>query len=544
MATTSRFAWIAPALVLLAVSIPATAQEVPQPEGPPEAAGKALTPKAPPKAPFEKAEAVRPGPIDELVGALLKKKGIAHAHACSDVVFVRRVFFDVTGTLPTPRDVVAFLQNDAPDKRAALIDDLMERDAFADYWSLKWCDLLRVKAEFPINLWPNGVQAYYRWIHDSVRTNKPYDRFVRELLTSSGSNFRVPPVNFYRAVQGSKPSAIAGAVALTFMGVRLESWPEARRAEFETFFSRIAFKGTAEWKEQIICLDPAPCDPLKVVFPDGSKATVEPGTDPRAVFADWLITPKNEWFARNIANRVWSWLLGRGVIHEPDDVRPGNPPTHPNLLAYLQWELVRTGYDLRHLFRIILNSRTYQQSPIPQSDHAEATALFAHYPVRRLDAEVLADAFARITGFREAYYSMIPEPFTFIPQDQRVIRLSDGSITSPFLEMFGRPSRDTGQESERNNNPSDKQRLFLINSTAVQKGLERSPWLRKLMRSARRDPERFIRILFLTILSRGPTEAEMRTVKASFQGKKANLQAAAIDLAWALINSKEFLYRH
>jgi hypothetical protein len=541
--------------MLLLTFIPSSrAQDDPEPQAPPEAAPKAEGPedpapkampaKAPPVVPFERATAVMPGPIDVLVQFPLEEKSIPAAHSCSDVVYCRRAFLDVIGTLPTAVEVASFLKSEVPDKRTALIDRLLARPEFADYWSLKWCDLLRVKAEFPINLWPNGVQAYHRWIHDSIRTNKTYDVFVRELLTSSGSNFRVPPVNFYRAIQGKKPSTMAAAAALTFMGVRLENWPEKRRAEFERFFSRVAFKGTAEWKEEIVFLDPAPTDALDCVFPDGSKTTIQPGTDPRAVFADWLISPKNDWFARNIVNRVWSWLMGRGIIHEVDDIRPDNPPSNPDLLAYLQWELVRSGYDLRHLYRIILVSRTYQQSPIPQSDHPEAGALFAFYPVRRLDAEVLADAFQRIFGVKEQYYSMIPEPFTFIPQEQRSITLADGSITSTILEMFGRPSRDTGLESERNNEPSRDQRLFLINSSGLQRGLSRSPWLQRLIRTNRSNHRRLIGSLYLAILSRGPTAEELSAVEGNFTKKKANRQQAAIDLAWALVNSKEFLYRH
>ncbi len=510
----------------------------------PSVQAQGQTERKPVVIPFERADPVRSAPIDDLVGRLQQAEGIVPARSCSDVVFVRRVFLDIIGTVPAQRDVTAFLRDKRPNKRAALIDALMERDEFADYWSLKWCDLLRVKAEFPINLWPNGVQAYYRWIHSSIRTNKPYDQFARELLTSSGSNFRVPAVNFYRAIQGKKPANIAAAAALTFMGVRLENWPKARREDLERFFSRVAFKGTAEWKEEIVHLNPAPSEPLECVFPDGTKTTIQPGTNPRVVFADWLITPENKWFARNIVNRAWSWFMGRGIIHEPDDIRPDNPASVPNLLVYLEWELEECGYDLRHLFRIILNSATYQQSSIPQSTHPKAGDLFAFYRVRRLDAEVLADALRGICGFREVYLSMIPEPFTFIPPEQRSITLADGSITSPFLELFGRPPRDTGLESERNNNPTESQRLYLINSSALQRGLSRSLWLRRLVKQNRRNPRRLIRALYLKILSRPPTRTEIAAVEKPFKGKSSKLQKAAIDLAWALVNSKEFLYRH
>ncbi len=482
--------------------------------------------------------------IDALVISALRKKGIQPANLCSDEIFIRRVYLDVNGSLPEPQEVRNFLQNRSPHKRAALINKLLKREEFADYWSLKWCDLLRVKAEFPINLWPNAVQAYHRWIHDCLRDNMPYDQFARELLTSSGSNFRVPQVNFYRAVQGREPSAIAGAVALTFMGVRLDKWPEDRRNGIEAFFSRVAYKGTAEWKEEIVYLDPAAVEPLKAVFPDGVAVEIKPGQEPRVVFADWLISGGNPWFARNIVNRIWAWLMGRGIIHEPDDIRPDNPAVHPRLLAYLEKELVDSDYDLRYIYSLILNSRTYQQSSIPRSSHPEAEAMFACYPVRRLEAEVLVDALCWLSGTQESYSSPIPEPFTFIPEENRSIELADGSISSQFLEMFGRPSRDTGMESERNNQPSDAQRLHLLNSSHVQNKIERSRRLNGLIKASKGKRGTLIGMIYLNILSRYPMQAELATAEKYFQTRGVGIRQATNDLAWALINSKEFLYRH
>lgn len=487
---------------------------------------------------------VSSNPIDELVLKGLQARGIEPANLCSDEVFIRRVHLDVIGTLPSPKEVNGFLKDRNLDKRAALIESLMEREEFADYWSLKWCDLLRVKSEFPINLWPNAVQAYHRWIRDSIAANRPYDRFARELLTSSGSNFRVPPVNFYRAVQGQEPSALAAAVGLTFMGVRVEQWPQTRREGMEAFFSRVAYKKTAEWKEEIVCLDPASATPVVGLFPDGGTARIPPTEDPRKIFADWLIAPENPWFARNIVNRVWSWLLGRGIIHEPDDIRTDNPAVHPELLDYLEDELVKAKFDLRHIYRLVLNSRIYQQSPIPRSDHPDSEALFAQYPVRRLDAEVLIDALDSIFGGNESYSSPIPEPFTFIPEEHRTIELADGSITSQFLEMYGRPARDTGLESERNNQPTDAQRLHLLNSTHVQRKIERSRWLQRLLRSSKGNRRVAVRSLYLTLLSRHPTPGELAASINYHRNGDLNPKQALSDLAWALINTKEFLYRH
>lgn len=505
--------------------------------------GQAVEPQV--TRPFESASGlVSRNPIDDQVLAALQERRIEPANPCSDEVFIRRAYLDVIGTLPKPLELRQFFQDRSPDKRAALIDALLERKEFADYWALKWCDLLRVKAEFPINLWPNAVQAYHHWIREAIRENRPYDQFVRALLTSSGSNFRVPPVNFYRAVQGREPSAIAEAVALTFMGERIEKWPEARRAGMAAFFSRLAYKQTAQWKEEIVCLNPAPADPLEAVFPDGATVQIPPDKDPREVFTDWLLAPENPWFARNIVNRVWAWLLGRGIIHEPDDIRPDNPPVNPELLACLEKELVSAKYDLRHMYRLILNSGTYQQSSIPRSEHPDAEALFAYYPVRRLDAEVLSDALCWIGGTGEGYSSAIPEPFTFIPPYQRSIALADGSITSSFLEMFGRPARDTGLESERTNQPTDGQRLYLLNSSDVQRKVQDSQHLRGLVNMAKKNRLNLIRLIYLGILSRNPTEAEQTAAEEYFQSSGLGPKQAVDDLAWALINTKEFLYRH
>jgi len=483
--------------------------------------------------------------LDHLVMAAQHKRGVDQANPCSDQVFVRRVFLDVIGTLPEPVEVRAFLVDKRPDRRARLIDSLLARDEFADFWSLKWCDLLRVKSEFPINLWPNAAQAYQRWIRDAIRENRPYDRFARELLTSSGSNFRDPAVNFYRAVQGRGSAALAAAAALTFMGSRIETWSAARRAGTAVFFSRVAYKKTTEWKEEIVFDDPSPRGALVGVLPDGVEVQIAADEDPRCVFADWLITPKNPWFARAVVNRVWSWLMGRGIVHEPDDLRPDNPPSMPEALAYLERELVESHWDLRRVYRRILESRTYQQSPVAKgADAAAAEKLFACYPVRRLPAEVLIDALDWIGGTGEQYVSTTPEPYTFIPQERRTIALADGSITSPFLEMFGRPARDTGLESERNDAPSEEQRLWLLNSSDVQQRILRSPRLRAAADLARGDVVEVIRQTYLTVLSRYPVESEVALAQAYFKTPGRATRDAAADLAWALVNSKEFLYRH
>jgi hypothetical protein len=303
------------------------------------------------------------------------------------------------------------------------------------------------------------------------------------------------------------------------------------------------------------------------MLPDGTRIELPADRDPREVFADWLITPENPWMARSIVNRVWAWLLGRGIIHEPDDIREDNPPSNPELLAYLERELVASGYDLKQLYRLIVNSSTYQFSSVPRTSDPEALANFAIYPLRRLDAEVLIDAVNQVTGTSDLYTSAIPEPFTYIPQGKPAVSIADGSITSPFLALFGRSARATGMENERDNKPVPAQSLHMLNSSHIQNKLEQGPNLRAIIASGG-GPERILEQLYLTILSRQPTADEVAAALEYGSAGEANRPARSArsaksgrpgrgnrfvptrarenwtDITWALINSDEFLYRH
>ncbi|WP_165227016.1 DUF1553 domain-containing protein [Aquisphaera insulae] len=506
------------------------------------------------------------GPIDRAVFAKLAELGVEPV-LCSDAVFLRRAYLDVIGTLPTAAEARHFFnESDSSKRRGALVDRLLERDEFATYQAMRWGDVLRIKAEFPVNLWPNAAQAYHRWVRDSIAANKPYDQFARELLTSSGSNFRVGPVNFYRAVQNRTPEGIATATALTLMGTRAGNWPPERLKGMAAFFSQISYKPTREWKEQCVVWDPfrtvtqrdenatqmpkgfdddpAPVapKPLLAVFPDGTSITIQPDRDPREVFADWLIRPENPWFTRTIANRIWSWLLGRGVVHEPDDFRDDNPPCNPELLACLERAMIEAKYDLKQYYRTVLNSQTYQLTSIVRSEDPAAAANFASYPVRRLDAEVLIDAINKITGTTELYTSPIPEPFTYIPGDMPAIAIADGSISSPFLTLFGRSARATGMENERNNRTMPAQWLETLNSSHIQRKLEDGPRIKAIFAGDRRAAD-ILNDLYLTILSRPPLASEKKIITAYFRTAEAR-STLAVDLPWTLINSYEFLYRH
>jgi hypothetical protein len=563
-----------------------------------------------------------PGPvtaerrIDQLVFPQLERAGVTPV-LCSDAVFVRRVYLDLLGTLPTAEEARDFIRNpDEKNKRRILIDRLLERKEFADYWSMKWGDVLRIKAEFPVNLWPNAAQAYHHWIWESIFNNKPYDRFAREMLTANGSNFRVGPVNFYRAIQNRAPEDTARAVALTFMGARAENWPSNRLANMAVFFSQIGYKPTGEWKEELVFWNPlglsnlmygvagrasiAPIpetlnansnslggavEPGNAFFPDGSLIQLKGDRDPRVVFADWLIREDNPYFNRAIANRIWAWLMGRGIVQEPDDLREDNPPSNPALMAYLERSIAANHYDLKRFYRLILNSKTYQLSSlIWMRGDSNAVAQLPGYRVRRLEAEVIIDSVNKVAGAADLYTSPIPEPFTYIPKGNTAVSIADGSITSASLALFGRSARATGLENERDNKPTPAQWLYLLNSSDMKRKLEQGTNLDALL-SAKREPSEIRDDLYLAILSRFPTEQEAKNVedyvqfssvqKTAASPKKENQTKAPakkaqsdgnekqkkpadatkngmpqktrnawIDIAWALINSEEFIYRH
>lgn len=498
---------------------------------------------------FEKGSAATASDrIDEVVFGQLETLALKPANLTSDAAFLRRVYLVTIGTLPTEDEVIDFLASEDEGRRAILIERLLDRPEFADYWSMKWGDLLRVKAEFPIKLWPNAVQAYHKWIHESISENKPYDQFVRELLVGSGSNFRQGQVNFYRAMQDRSPEGIASTVALTLMGERADKWPDKKRAAMAGFFSHVAYKSTSEWKEEIVYFDPTLDKEglyRDAVCPDGTPVNLDPALhDPRAVFADWLLKPENPVLARNITNRVWGWLMGRGIVHEADDFGYHNPPANPELLALLQEEFVASNYDMKQLYRMILNTRTFQLSSIAVQNSDEAVSHFAHYPLRRIEAEVLIDALNQITGTREEYSSPIPEPFTFIPDDVRSIALADGSITSSFLELYGRPPRDTGFESERARNTTAAQRLHLLNSSHIKNKIKACPLVSWGGGLARDEYPEMVERIYLNILSRYPTEDEVLIATEYAESTAPSARALANDLVWVLINQPEFYYIH
>ena len=470
------------------------------------------------------------------------EQGVVPTETASDAVFLRRVALTLAGRLPTAREVRAFLADKRPGKRAAVIETFLLSPEYADMQAMRFADMLRIKSEFPINLWPNAVQLWHRRIRDELAADRPLNGMFAEMLTASGSNFRVPHANFFRASADRSPSGLAAMTMLTCLGMRPERFTAAEREGIAALFSRIRFKSTHEWKEQIVYTDYNPAR-VEGLLPDGTKTVVSaPETDPRRVFADWLAGAGEPLFCRAMTNRVWHWVFGKGIYPVADDLPRGaaegaNAPFSPELQERLDAEFREHGYSLRHLYRVILNSAAFQ---VPSAAADESGKDFSSYPVRRLEAEVLVDALAGVFDRYDKYMSVIPEPFTFLPQRSRAVTIADGSISSGVLDNFGRPPRDSGTLGERNAASSESQNLYLMNSAALFNRI--NLYCRRVNRSFRRDSDRLDRI-YLDLLSRYPTAHE-RQVFQNYRKEKGVGGRIWADTVWGVVNGKEFLFHH
>jgi len=496
-------------------------------------------------------------PIDRLSFEKMRERGIAPSEICSDSIFLRRVFLDCIGTFPSVDQSREFLSSRDPQKRAKLIEWLLERPEFAEYWTMKWGDLLRIESEYPVRLWPKAAGTYQRWVKESIAKNKPYDQFVRDLVLSSGSNFRDGASNYYRAVAHRDPQTFADTTSLLFLGkrigcVRCHARPNEKATlddelALAAVFSKVAFKQTSEWKEEIVYLDLDATfkDPRsgKVVaprLPNGRVLQVASDEDPRVKFAAWLTSPQNLDFSCNEVNRIWFWLMGRGIVQEPDDFRESNPPSNPELLDYLAAELIKSKFDTKHIYRLILNSSTYQLSGRVGPRNAEDEALFSHHLTRRLDAEVLLDAISQVTETTEMYLNTTPAPFERL-KDFRAIDIGDGSTPSAWLQLFGRPSRDTPYQSERCSRLNVRQVMNTLNSSDIERKITASGRIKRLLQTKANDRQ-IIEEFYLAALSRYPTAQETQVLVKYLQHDKTAHFKSVQDVLWAIVNSREFLF--
>ena len=447
---------------------------------------------------------------------------------CSDEVFLRRAYLTVTGSLPSAQACIKFLDDENPNKRARLISRLVNSELSFKYMQMHWGDILRIKSEFPSNLWPNGVQAYNRWIYEQLMNNIPYDKMVRDLLLSQGSNFRSPAVNFYRAFQQRTPENFYANINLLFLGNR-----DCKDNGY-LCFSQVQFKSTKEWKEEIIYLDYHKRVPaMRVMLYDGTLLTPQQDTDWREEYVRWLTSPQNRRFAEVMVNRMWYWVFGRGIVHEPDDWRADNKPSNPGLLSRLTDYFIDNNFDMRKLLKKILLSKEFSSEA---SDEG-------FYVPQRLPAEVIVDALASVTGIWNTYSSRVPEPFTFYPPRTRATHLGDATVSSTELELFGKVSRDVSLEGQRNNAITSRQLLYLMNSSVLEQRIRKSGALKRICEE-NLTVESLVDAITLRVLSRRATPQEKSLYKEYMEKNGLPLRDLALDIVWAQINSNEFLYNH
>jgi hypothetical protein len=494
--------------------------------------------------------------IDQLIDAKLQRVKIQPSPMISDTEFLRRASLDLTGQAPTPEQVKAFAADPATSraKRARMIDKLIASPAFVDHWTVKFADLLQNNRKY---LGEKGAYTFQEWIRQRIADNMPYDKLVREMLTSRGSSYENPAANFFRPTPGAKPTM--EKTTQVFLGVRMvcaqchdhpfERWTQNQYYEMAAFFSAVGVRPGYEVGEEIVYDQRSDYDMKhpkdgRVMKPNfivaATTASTHPATIPsdarrREALADWVTAPGNPFFARSTVNRVWSYFLGRGIIDPVDDIRASNPPSNPALLDALSKDFIDHGFDLRYLMRTIANSRTYQTSIETNEWNATDTQNFSHAFPRRLSAEQLMDALTLATGVRPN----VPE----VPPDTRAEQFVDPHIGKEgFLDLFGRPSRESACECERRSELSLPQALNLVNgktiSDAVADGNGR---VAKAILAGRTDRE-IVEELYLAALNRPPSPEEtasaVKYLQASGRAERAQ------DLLWALVNSKAFLYNH
>ena len=499
--------------------------------------------------PRDGAEFASPPPhsfVDELVDRKLRKLNLAASKLAEDAEYLRRVYLDTIGTLPTAMEARLFLADKQPDKRSRLVNELFKRPEFADYWALQWSDIFRVDRRA---LGHSGAYAYYRWIRESVAANKPYDQFARELVAAEGPLTESPTGHFYKAV--SDPGQMASTLSQSLLGIRIECahchhhpfdrWSQSDYYGMQAFFTQVSFKKGRDG--DILFAKPGgetfhprtrlpvPAHALGEPIP-----TETPPGDRRQQLAKWITLPDNPWFAQNLVNRVWAHYTGRGLVEPVDDVRLTNPPTNPELLQALATHFISKGYDLRELIRTITASRTYQLSSHPNDTNERDEQNYSRALFKRIGAEVLADAISQVTE--------ISDKFPGIPAGTRAIQLWDNEVPHYFLKTFGRPSRATPCTCERAIEPNVAQVLHLLNAPEIQAKLTHGAG--RLARLSREIPsdDKLIEELYLTIYSRYPNAREWGVAARYFQSRGSERRLAAEDLAWSLLNTSEFLFNH
>jgi len=508
--------------------------------------------------------------IDELVLEKLQDLHLRPSPLCTDDEFIRRACLDTIGTLPTLEEVAAFAADASPRKRDALIDSLLERTEFIDYWTYKWCDVLTVSGN---RLRPKGVEAYYKWIRNEVAENTPWDEFVRRIVTSTGSSIDNGATNFFALHQD--PENMAENVSQAFMGLSiacakchnhpLEKWTNNQYYAFANLFSRVRAKGwggdvrngdgvrtlyTVSTGELVQPRTGKPQVPTPL---DGEPVPFDATGDRREHVARWLTSPDNPYFTRSIVNRVWANFFRIGIVNEVDDLRRSNPASNEALLAAAAQHLVDAGYDLKSLMRTILQSRTYQRSSVPLDENRDEQRYFSRYYPKRLMAEVLLDAVSQVTEVSTEFtHVAFPggdrQETKFYPKGTRAIQLYDSAVDSYFLKTFGRNDREITCECERSEEPSMVQVLHIANGDTINSKLSaKENRLTALLASEKTDAE-IVDEVFQLCLARKPTDQErtesIAVLSAVPEGDADQKRIVLEDVFWSVMSTREFLFNH
>lgn len=484
--------------------------------------------------------------IDDLVDAKLRAIRVLPSELCSDEVFLRRVTIDITGRLPTYEDYAAFTTDTAPDKRAKLIDRLLERKEFSEIWAMKWAELLTVRSSVQVSY--KAMFLYSNWLTSQISNNVPLDKMVRELLAASGGTFKNPATNFYQTETDTLK--LAENVAQVFMGIRtqcaqchnhpFDRWTMDDYYSFAAFFSQVGRKQSEDYRETIVfnsgggeVSHPVGGRVMPPKFLGGPTPDVA-GKDRRVILGEWLASPQNPYFATSVGNRVWEHFFGIGIVEPVDDVRVSNPASNPALYEELGKKLTGYNYDLRQLVRDICNSHAYQRSTQRNASNEQDEKNFAHSRLRRVRSESLLDCISQVT--------LTKDKFPGLPLGARAVQVADGGTSTYFLTTFGRAPRITVCAAEVRTEPTLSQALHLLNGETVESKIAQGGLPKQLLAEGK-TPNEVIERLYISCLSRKPTPAEMEKL-AAVVASDPDPAKALDDIFWAILNSREFIFNH
>lgn len=484
--------------------------------------------------------------VDHLVGEKHKKLRLLPSGICTDEEFIRRVTIDITGLLPTEEEYTAFMADAAADKRAKLVDRLLERKEFSEIWAMKWAELLMIKTT--VNVSRKSAFLYYSWLSDKIANNVPLDQMVRELLSANGGTFKNPATNYYQIERDTLKTA--ENVAQVFMGIRtqcaqchnhpFDRWTMDDYYSFAAFFSQIGRKQGEDYREIIVfnsgggeVAHPVGGRAMPPKFLGGAQPDMA-GKDRREEMVKWLTSTDNPLFAESVANRVWAHFFGKGIVEPVDDIRVSNPSVNPELFTELGKKLVEYKFDFKQLVRDICNSEAYQRSTGRNESNATDERNFAHGNVRRIPAEMLLDCISQVTS--------VNDKFAGLPLGSRAVQIADGTNSNYFLTTFGRATRDTVCACEAKTEPTLSQALHMLNGSTIGGKIAGGGFVPKALQAGK-TPDQIIDSIYIRSLSRKPNPDEMKGL-LELVAQAENPQQGLEDIFWAVLNSREFLFNH